>query len=120
MKVFSALALAVFAVAASGCSLFSTSEFGPADVNGTTIDEVIRSAGAPDVIGGSANNLVLGWRRVEGLSILGLFQTTTERTYAAVFDQRGNVMGQIATKENGKALSILGPIAPLHPTTPLR
>lgn len=120
MKVLSAMAITGAALLSSGCAVFSTAEFGPTDVNGTTIDEVIRSAGAPDVVGGSANHLVLGWHRVEGLSILGLFQTTTERSYAAVFDNRGNVMGQIATKENGRALSILGPISPLTPNNPTR
>ncbi len=120
MKVLSVLALGSAALLASGCSLFSQSDYGPTSVSGTTIEELVQGAGAPDVIGGNANFLVLGWRQAEGLSILGLFQSSKEKTHAAVVDASGNVIATASGKDSGAALSIIGGISPLHPGVSLR
>ena len=120
MKFLCALLLAGFAFLGSGCALFSSFEQGPLNINGSTLEEVVQSAGAPDVIGGSGSHLVLGWRRVEGMSILGLFASTNEKTHAAVFDSRGNALGISNGRDNGKGLAILGVINPYSPNASTR
>lgn len=121
MKLFSTIALCSLAmVTLAGCPLFSTAKYGPEQApTGQRIEDLINSAGAPDVIGGNNSYLVLGWRSCNGLSILGLFQSADESTHAAVVNDKGNVL-TTSSKKSGSGLAILGAISPQHPGVSLR
>lgn len=123
MKLLSALAIGGACCLASGCSLFSTAEYGPTMQPGEKdgVENVIKNLGAPDVVGGNGKYMVLGWRRAEALSILGLFQSTKEKSIACVIDDKGFVVpGSAVMKDYGSGLAIFGPISPLGSSVPTR
>ena len=107
MKLFSTLVLGGTAVLMSGCAAFMSSEYGPYQVHGNQLEDVVNSAGAPDIIGGNDHFLVLGWRRRTTLSVFGLFETVSENNSAIVCDQDGNVIGS-STVNSGSGLAVLG------------
>ena len=122
MKLLSTLAIGGLFLSVGGCSLFSSMTIGKPTASikdGDNIEDVVQSLGAPDVVGGNAKYLVLGWRHAEGMSILGLFETFSETTHAAVFNDKGQCVGGGASNvESGKGLSILpfSPLPVMHPS----
>lgn len=107
MKLLSALAVGGTAVLMSGCAAFMSSEYGPYQVHGNQLEDVINSAGAPDIIGGNDHFIVCGWRHRKTLSVLGIFETASEATSAIVCDDTGYVIGS-STVNSGSALAVFG------------
>ncbi len=91
----------------SGCAVYSTQKFGPQALTGTTLNEVIQRNGAPDIIGGNDELIVLGYTRIEGMEVLGLFGTVKKSTTAVVCDKTGKVIST-GTSVPGKAMTIMG------------
>ena len=107
MRSWAFLLLPVLAVAATGCCLYSSQEFGPETLNGQTLQELIQNHGCPDVVGGSGQTMVVGWYRTKGLTVLSLFATVEKKALGAVVDQQGAVVARGAGP-SGKGLTILG------------
>ena len=91
----------------SGCAVYSTQKFGPQFLTGTTLNEVIQENVAPDIIGGNDELIVLGYTRIEGMQVLGLFGTVKKSNTAVVCDKTGNVIST-GTSHHGRAMTIMG------------
>ena len=101
--------VAVLALCAlcSGCAVYSVQRFGPEDVHGTTLNELIQQNGAPDVIGGNAELMVVGYTRTEGFEVLGIFSNVRKTTTGMVVDKTGKVVST-GTSAPGRGMTILG------------
>ena len=98
----------VLSVLLSGCGpLYSAQKFGPSQVSGRNLAELVNNYGAPDTVGGNGDYLVLGWKQQEGVSVLGIFSQAKERTMGVVVDKEGNVVASGAYQSEG-GLTILG------------
>ena len=102
------VAVAMVCVLCCGCSVYSRQRFGPERVAGTSLVEVTKRCGAPDVIGGSGDLMVLGYHRIEGVNVLGLYSRVTKRTTAVVCDVTGRVVSISECEQPGTALTIIG------------
>ncbi|MHC4661773.1 MAG: hypothetical protein ACYS8W_08795 [Planctomycetota bacterium] len=95
-----------------GCFLapggaYSYQEFGPVEITGDTLAEIIEQQGCPDVIGGNDKLLVLGWTRTEGSHVLNLWSTVEKKNHAVLIDENGKVIAK-GTVNSGKGLAVFG------------
>ncbi len=96
----------------TGCFLapggvYSWQEFGPAEVKGETLGDVIARNGCPDLVGGNGKFLVMGWVRTEGSHVLGIWSTVEKKNHAVLFDEEGKVVAR-GTVDAGKGLALFG------------
>ena len=95
----------------TGCAggIYSTQNFGPDSVSGSTISEVIEANGPPDVVGGNDQYMTLTYYHTEGMQVLGLFAHVSKKPVGVVIDENGKVVARGSGKE-GKGLAILGSV----------
>ena len=113
-------ALAALSLLCGGCAVYSVQRFGPEPQSitdlkdaGAFLKDVIEQHGAPDVIGGTDDLIVVGYTRTEGVHVLGLFGSAKRTTTGVLCDRTGRIIAA-GTSEPGKALTILG-----YSTTPV-
>jgi hypothetical protein len=96
----------------TGCFLapggvYSYQEFGPAEVTGETLGDVIARNGCPDLIGGNGKFLVMGWVRTEGSQVLGIWSTVEKKNHAVLCNEEGKVIAR-GTVDAGRGLALFG------------
>ena len=96
-----------------GCALYSQQRYGPDSLRGTTLKELIVNLGAPDTVGTIGQNSILGWRRAEGMCVLGVVSTVRTRNIVALVDAQGNVVST-GSVSSGDGLAVLGIINPVY------
>jgi hypothetical protein len=81
------------------------------------VEELVKNNGAPDVVGTVGNYTVLGWNRVEGYHVMGLYAEVQKYNLVALVDRNGNVVasGEVKTGEGESILGcLLAPIPPVE------
>ena len=115
MKQCTTLAMAVtISVLCGGCAVYSTQAFGPAEVTGNNLNEIIAKNGTPDsidAIGDNTDLIMLSYNRVEAAHVLGLFTSVEKTRTAIVLDPTGRVISR-GTSGPDKAVTILGLFRP--------
>jgi len=97
-----------------GCgALYSQQRYGPDSLRGTTVKELIANLGAPDTVGTVGQNSILGWRRAEGMCVLGIVSTVRTHSIVALVDAQGNVVST-GSVSSGDGLAVLGIINPIY------
>ena len=112
------LLVGVLALGVAGCTgIYSSQEFGPENLTGQSLQELIQNHGCPDIVGGNNQMMVVGWYRTKAFQVLSLFATMEKKALGAVIDQQGVVVSR-GIGRSGKGITILGgmigPVIPVE------